>query len=208
MFEKNLFSRTLRRVKNWSIRLAICGGLGSGAIEDLYGEAARRIRSEEIKTLQKLQSFMRDNLPSDEDFRAAFATARMRNPKQTRHMLVALEKQARLDAQLGQELEPNLDESRVNLQHILPRNADESDWDAFTFDERQLFERRFGNVALLSANENRKAGNKPFREVKSIYAESDFLLTQQVANRDDWDPQSISARQEALAKLAVRTWPL
>jgi hypothetical protein len=47
-------------------------------------------------------------------------------------------------------------------------------------------------------------GNKLFAEKKLIYAASPLVLTQEVADYDDWGPVQIDQRQARLADLAPR----
>jgi hypothetical protein len=35
----------------------------------------------------------------------------------------------------------------------------------------------------------------------------ELVLTSEIADYDDWNPQAISARQERLSELAVKAWP-
>ena len=202
------FCQIVAAVKRWSIRLAISGRLGSGGVEEAYGEASRRIRSGEITSIGKLTSFMRRVLPDDENFRAAFATSGARNNRQARYLLASLEQQARMELSKSTDLVPSLDESVVNIQHILPRNPASAEWSHVSADDRQIFTNRLGNIALFSVEDNRRVGAGSFDDGRVFYESSGLVLTREIADVPQWDRLAIVTRQNRLADLAVRTWPL
>src|SRR5262249_16898164 len=100
------------------------------------------------------------------------------------------------------------DEEKVNLEHVFPRNAKAEDWPAFKDVDPGEWSGRLGNLALLQKSKNTKIGNKPFSAKKPILAASVLLLTKMVGDEDDWTPETIQARQNELAALAVEVWPV
>ena len=68
--------------------------------------------------------------------------------------------------------------------------------------------RRLGNLAILGSKENSEIGNDSFSEKKKVLKKSNFKTTSSVAKKKDWTAESIVERQEQLAELAVKTWPL
>jgi hypothetical protein len=60
----------------------------------------------------------------------------------------------------------------------------------------------------MQARNNSIAGNSGFDTKRGLLKESTFKLTQSLAEYDQWGPSEIEARQQALAKLAVDTWPI
>jgi hypothetical protein len=191
-------------VANWSIRLAVTGGLGSGRVEDNYGHAAVGVSSGQITRLSQLRTQYNDIIPSDGQFREAFQTASIRNRRQARYILARLEKQLRVDAG-ERELVVDLDESNVDLEHIMPQGAG-PDWPG-SAEEKQFYLNRIGNLTLLLASENRDMGDAPFSDRIGVYATSQIMLTQELATRTEWNFRSITDRQRVLARLAVRAWP-
>ena len=61
---------------------------------------------------------------------------------------------------------------------------------------------------LLGAKDNVDNANKTFAEKKTIYKKSPFLVTSELAKYTKWGPDEIRKRQEELAKLAPKIWPL
>jgi hypothetical protein len=106
------------------------------------------------------------------------------------------------------ELVPNTDKNEVNLEHVLPKNADPADWPTFTSDELNDMKLMLGNMVLLRAADNTSLGNGGFPSKRSALAASQLALTKEVGLETDWTPDAIRARQERLADLAVTTWRL
>jgi hypothetical protein len=94
----------------------------------------------------------------------------------------------------------------INLEHVMPDRPCPG-WEISQSDA-QSFHRRLGNMALLAAKENVKNGVKPFSEKVQAYSESTYLFTQDIADASGWTGAEITQRQEILAQLAAKTWPL
>jgi hypothetical protein len=185
--------------------LAITGGLGSGRVEETYGTAALQVVTGQITRLSEIRRLSSQFVPTDEQFGEAFATATVRNRRQARYILSRLENQLRVDRKEG-ELAVVSDESKVNLEHIMPQ-AGGPDWPGSP-DEQRFYVDRLGNLALLLTTENRNLGNESFSVKKNVYASSQLLLTNELATRPVWDFDEIGARQRAMAGIAIRAWPL
>ena len=60
----------------------------------------------------------------------------------------------------------------------------------------------------MSSKLNSDAGNDTFASKKAHFAKSSFELTRQIAQESKWTAKEIANRQDVLAKLAVKTWPV
>jgi hypothetical protein len=203
-----MFSKIVCAVARWSIRLAIAGGLGSGSLEEAYGRAARKIRRGEITDDTQLQGDLAALLPTDSVFRAAFAVKEMSRGPQVRHLLVGLERQARLDSGLQADVGAVEDETLVNWEHVMPRNPPPGGWDGVPADVHAAYVNRLGNSALMLATANSGAANETFSAKKKRYLQSELLLTREIGNQSVWSSKEIEERQGRMADLAVRYWPL
>lgn len=67
---------------------------------------------------------------------------------------------------------------------------------------------RLGNQVLLAATVNSKLGNATFDTKKPALTSSEFSLTREAGSFKSWGVAEIAKRQEQLAALAVKTWPL
>jgi hypothetical protein len=195
----------IKNMLSWSVRFLIHGGLGTGAIETNYSQAAKAIREGKITTAAKLFGYLKSVIPTDAKFRTALLSASVSKAFLARYYLRALEQQ---EGDLpGAELVPNDNSEVINLEHILPQNPS-SIWSHFPEEEQTLLFDKLGNLALMTTRINAKAGNDGFAFKKKLYAKSEFRLTQSLAKYSRWDRRSIEDRQAHLADLALKAWPI
>lgn len=194
--------QALRLCVAWSIRFLIVGGRG-GLLDRHYALAAQGIGKGEIKTVRELKAKV-DIVPTDAEFEAAFATARVSKSYLAKYYLRALELQVKNDPE--PELIPNED-AVLNLEHVLPENP-HANWLEVSAEDVEANKKRLGNMVLLQAKKNSTIGNAPFSEKRVVLAESSLHLTAEVGAKKKWGAKEIAARQARLAKLAVLTWPI
>jgi uncharacterized protein DUF1524 len=194
----------LKLLVSWGVRLLIAGS-NAGALEKNYSNRAVDIRNKAIRTADQLQKAMRGLIPGDEDFKRAFAIAKVGKGWLARYYLQALERQA--TGKEEPELVPNTNEEEVNLEHVLPQNPAPGTWTEFDPESAAAYTNRLGNLALMKNKENSLSGNEEFKDKKKRYTNSDFLLTKSIAGLSGWEPQAIENRQLKLANLAAKTWP-
>jgi hypothetical protein len=187
----------------WSVRFLIVGGRG-GFLDRNYAVAAQEVASGRLKTAKALILALKNAIPSDSLFEAAFSEARVSQAYLARYYLRALELKAK--GQNEPELVPSDEEQSVNLEHILPENPGEL-WPEIDTEIASAYYRRLGNMVILQAKKNSMIGNSKFSDKKSILKDSAFALTVDVTKNTNWGPKEISDRQKQLAKLAVQTWP-
>jgi hypothetical protein len=203
-FEPSELEKLLELVVAWSVRWFVVGGGSGGVVERLYAEAARDINNGKFKAADEVAFRFQDEVPNDAGFQRAFREMTVRRGWLARYYLSALERAMRPEAE--PELVPNQNVDEVNLEHVLPRNADIDEWPSFSAEEAQDMRLMLGNQVLLKKSRNTKLGNKPFVVKRPILASSDLLLTREVGEREEWTPDAIRARQERLAKLALVVW--
>ena len=68
---------------------------------------------------------------------------------------------------------------------------------------------RLGNLALLNAKKNELIGDAEYAVKRPIFAQSEVELTADIAKKyDTWAPEQVIKRQEELAELALKAWPI
>lgn len=203
-FEPAQIRAAAKMLMSWSVRFMVAGSGGGGPLDRAYGQLAKDVWDESIKTAAQIKEKVRPGvLRPDSEFMQAFANARVSKNALARYYLRALElyRQGDPNADLG----GTLDESHVaNVEHIMPQRQSES-W-PLDEQEAQQYRKRLGNMVLLSPEDNVKLGNKPFSEKRKVYAKCPFLLTQEVAKFDEWGPVEIDDWQQLLAEKAVEIW--
>ena len=198
-------TKSLKALVNISVRFLIVGGLGGGALEQKYCDGAVKINKKEIETADELIEFMKTSTPSDSEFKSAFNNATVSKNYLARYYLRALEM---IEQEVAEpEFVPNSSKDVVTLEHILPQNPSQ-EWGYINTDDAKANYKRLGNLALLKKTLNSEIGNNGFDEKKPFYESSDFKLTSSIAEFEDWGIDEINERQEHLAELALKTWPV
>jgi hypothetical protein len=185
---------------NWSVR-CLLSGVPSGTLESYYSETAKNITNGQIKTTIDVFKAIAAVIPADDRFEAAVAVANVGQPQLARYYLRSLQITVDNNKQYGP-----FDSASVTLEHILPK--DPKNYPKFSQEDAKANLNRLGNQALLEATENSGVGNVAFSIKGPVLAKSLFSLTSEVGALADWNLGEITARQAALAKLAVKTWPL
>jgi hypothetical protein len=204
-FSEAEFETAIVFLASLSVRLVITGRTRSGTIETTFAEAAKQVSSKEVTGLSALKVVLAKVIVSDADFKQEFAIARVTNASAARYYLRALE-----GAQAS-EKEPwyilNDDPAAMTLEHVLPQNADES-WSDLDDDQQKRLVRRLGNLCIMDKTGNGAVANKSFAEKRNVLSKAPYKLTSMIAEYEYWGPEQITERQNKLAELAVRAWPV
>jgi hypothetical protein len=204
-FEAHELKKLLKLLVSWTVRGLVVGGIGKGATEAGYVNAAVAIRGGKVTNVAELFEVMKEIIPSDDRFRASFVGFAPPSNKIARYYLIALERGEQGTAE--PELVPNENEEQVNLEHVLPRKPKVGEWPGFDVVDASEWSGRLGNLVLLQKSKNTKLGNKSFSTKRATLKASELVLTKQVAESEDWTPDAISSRQESLADVALKVWP-
>jgi hypothetical protein len=194
--------KAFRLFVSWSVRFLIYGGRG-GMLDEQYSRRAQEVGTGRITKARELRDAMERYVPSDTEFGAAFATARVSRAHLARYYLRSIDKLTKDDPQ--PEFLANEDAEQITLDHVLPLTPSD-DWNV-NEDEAESVQKMLGNLVLLRANQNRNLGNASFPKRKAVYSESGYYVTRMVADYERWGAKEIRDRQERLAELAVQTWP-
>lgn len=200
-FSQKEFQRLIKNAVSWSVRCLIVG-VPSGNLEGAYSKTAKAVSEERIKTVEELAKELITLVPADDRFEAAVSNAVVPTASLARYYLRKLQIVA--DGKDEPQYTPN-DGIAVTLEHILPQRPG-SEW-KLPQDKMQELYNRLGNQALLAGSVNSSIGNVGFNSKRQALADSPFSLTNAVSNQTDWGEKEISARQNELAKLAVKAWP-
>lgn len=204
-FHKRESEKSLYSIVSLIVRLIVSGTLSSGVFERHFSITAMKVRNEEISNQSELLDALKSITPGDERFKEAFETFTISNSSIAKYLLSTLENYRRNDQ--GSELIPNNDETIVNLEHVLPKKLND-DWAGFDEDEHKLYFKRLGNMTILNSRKNSRIGNKSFAEKTPIYAESEFLITTEIAANSTWTKDLINERQKQLSSDAIKCWKM
>ncbi len=193
-------ARLLNKVAAWSVRGLFAGRLGGGVADETFGDTAQAISNGTAKNQPDVRKLLDRLMPTDEDFRAAFASYGDVSTSRAKYLLAMLEKAD--DLRHDRPTKPIEWHSRsVTVEHILPAAHSASS------KEDSAVVQTLGNLALLEKRLNHLAGGKGFGDKRAIYRDSGFELTKRLAMKRTWRPKSVVERTRELADLACLAWP-
>ena len=194
------FKRILKACLVISMRYNVIGGRNPNDQETVYNAAALKIRKNKVFVIV----YLKEIYPDDDVFESEFSSKAFkntsRNHKILKYIFAELEKQTyRVDI--------NRDSELYTIEHIIPEAGGDS-WIYLGDDVLERCVYRIGNTTLLEKNLNRDIGNESFEKKKDAYGKSSIKLTQEIAQNTEWSEESITKRQETLAKSAKTIWRL
>ena len=205
-FPKKEADKAFKMIVSWIVRLTIASAGKVGRVEDRYAKMAHRIHGDiTFRTANALADDIIPDLATDDEFRKAFAIARVKKPTLSRYYLETIERQ--LIGENTPALIPNEDTNIVNLEHVVPQNP-AGKWGEMSLEEASSIWTRLGNQTLLKAKENSLIGNQDFTIKKPVLEESCFQISKKMGSHAKWTGEDITAHQEFMAEHAVKCWPL
>jgi len=96
----------------------------------------------------------------------------------------------------------------ITVEHILPRTPNQYWKNKFSEVSRQEWTNKLGNLALLNGAKNSAASNRPFSDKIKTYFQkkSDFVITNELENLNDWNMDELQLRHKNLKKEALDIW--
>ncbi len=202
-FSPDGFRDLLRVLSVISFRYNVIANKPSNEQERVYNHIAEQIEQAgwDFKTVLQALKPLYD---TDKNFKHAFAnknlrTTSSRNKRIVRYILAQLEEHLASVA-------IDIDSDRFNIEHIMPENLSE-EWSQISDYDHAAFLYRLGNFTLLASGQNRDIGNAGFTSKRAVYSNSEFQISQRVANENGfWDGTRIEAHQQWMANQAAAVW--
>jgi len=204
-FSPNEAAAAFQAFISWSVRLLVASSTRSESVIEPIANAAHKVHMGEIETLAALKRELIEIIPGDVQFKEAFESATVSKAALARYYLRSLEMAAKQEN--APWFIPNDDKQTINLEHILPEKPDEENWPVDE-DIVRSFSKSLGNLALLLAKSNSTLRSADFATKRVVYAQTPYVLTSQMATLSKWGPREIIERQNVMAKLALKAWPI
>lgn len=108
------------------------------------------------------------------------------------------------------------DPTILTIEHVLPQTVEAgTEWDSWWPEPeiRAAWVHKIANLVPLTQRRNSKAKNFDFKTKKEAYfggkkGVSSYILTSQVLGEEDWTPDVLKSRQEALLSVFDESWRL
>jgi hypothetical protein len=204
-FEASEAAKALALFVSVGVRILIASRTNSGQIEQNCAQTALATYRGEITKTQDLRDRLDPIIPGDADFEEAFRTTASSKPQLARYYLRSLEQA------LAQDPEPyfdlNDDPDAITLEHVLPKKV-EGNWPHISDEDVKRYSRRLGNLCLLQRTPNSDLRSAAFSVKRPILNAASYALTSEIGKFDQWSAVEIETRQERLAELSVKAWPV
>jgi uncharacterized protein with ParB-like and HNH nuclease domain len=198
------FTSILRVCTIISFRYNVIGNLAPNEQERVYSRVAIEFNQHNNSSVNDILQNLKQLYVSDTNFRNLFAekvlrTTQARNKKIARYILFEIEKHV-------SEVSYDFESGVYNLEHIMPESFGAA-WEHISERDYEQFVFRIGNMTLLRSDTNRRIGNNAFAEKREEFRNSEFSITQRIANENNfWNPDRINEHQKWLANQATAIW--
>ncbi len=191
-------SNLARALASLTIRHNLVCRRDPAKLETKAFEIARLISNGE--TPANILVSLRQLSPTDADFMANFATLAF-PPSKHATVQIVLRTIENNRANTGEKI--IAPPKKVHIEHIYPQNPQAGN--RWVDHDGQVY--LLGNLSLLAAALNMQQQNGPFAQKVASYQQSQFLITRELAAKNQWTSNEITARQQALCAEAIRIWP-
>ena len=198
---KEHFESVLRIIRAITFRYNVIGKLNPNILEKAYNAAAIEVNNGNLRTPKEIQKKLQDIYIDDESFKSSFSTKsfdtnKTKEKKLVRYILLSIENQ-------NYQKDYHLLDTSATIEHVFPENYMNVNED---IDNSMIY--RLGNLTLLEPALNKDCGDKPFKEKIKIYEKSQYSITKEIINNEDWNEDSIRNRQGQLARVATSIWKI
>jgi uncharacterized protein with ParB-like and HNH nuclease domain len=198
---KKYFPTILKMCVVISFRYNVIGKLNPNHMEKLYNNAANGVFNAKLTTAKDIFHALKDIYINDEEFSNNFSTkiiSTKQNKKIVKYILTKIENQL-------SEKDNDFNDANFTIEHILPEKFDEN-WNQQFNSEAENFIYRLGNYTLLESKKNNQCANKTFTDKTNIYQDSQYQLTKNHLQYDEWNVAALNQYQKQLAKYAKTIW--
>ena len=203
----------MEMIESFHIRWGVCGQ-STSRLDKIYNDICMELKDkqpQEFKEIikNKLLQEIKNNA-DDEIFRRNFSQRAFKpNETRTKYILWKLSKPTG---------ETALNIREIQTEHVMPQTLSD-EWIEYlkrktskTEEEIRALHRenlnRIGNLTIIKGEWNISMSNRLFSEKKEDYRKSEFQITKELSNHDEWTFKKIDERSKQLAEEACKIWSL
>ena len=192
------FGKLLKNLIAFIFRFQEIASLSPNKLETLYSKIAIDLYSKKINTYSEVKELLKELYIPDNKFRADFENWEIDKVKMIRYVLIKIENQI-----TGGDRSIFENES---VEHILPQKPSDvwADFGQARTIEQNIY--KLGNLTLLEKTKNREIGNISFADKKLCFEKSNYKITKDIVQEENWDQNAVIKRQKAFARIAQTIW--
>lgn len=204
-FSERDFVRVLRLVSTVSFRFGIVSGLNTNRLERAYHQAASAVIGHVARkpagVFERIKQIYVDDEKMRQDFARLVISTKAQRKRLVKYVLARLE-----EAMSGRPCDPDTDPGTI--EHVLPENPSRSWEESYPSGRWEQGVHRLGNLTLIEAGLNRRAGNDEYSSKLEQYRRSRYALTTRIPELapEQWTEALVAKRQQELARVAVQVW--
>jgi hypothetical protein len=189
-------AQCVEMLRGFILRRFVCGESSRG-----YGQMfVRALSKDEGNPVKTLEAYLLDRgWPDDHQFESAFVEFPLYQRGYTHEVLETLER-------ARGHREP-ADLQATEVEHVLPQTLSDAWIETLGSEATRIHSdwlHRPGNLTLSAYN--KELWNHPFAKKRERYAESNIVLTREIARQSHWSEEQIRTRGQELAKEAACIW--
>lgn len=208
---KNNILKILEMIEAFHIRWGICGQ-STGRLDQIYNEICDGLKQKNPEEYsdyieEKLSRYVKENV-DDEIFKRNSASRNFKFGEQrTKYILW------KLSDPTGEQI---LDINEIETEHIMPQTLSEQwiddlqkqtgkDKNQITALHEEMLN-HIGNLTIIKESWNRSMSNRIFAQKKIDYKKSEFPITKELENQNQWAFDDIESRSKRFSEKAVKIW--
>ena len=203
--DRTSLAKVLQFIESYLVRRLFCD-IETAGLNRFFMELTQQIPPGDIvqATRQALsQPTLRRRWPDDEEFTKGLLTYPLYEGSRAEQRRLVIET-FETDRQHKEPVELH----GLTVEHVMPQQLTD-EWREVLGENADATHRNLvhtlGNLTLTGYNP--ELSNKPFREKRAYFADSNVAMNKEIAEEAGWGPEQIRSRAEQLAKRAIEIWP-
>lgn len=203
--DRTSLAKVLQFIESYLVRRLFCD-IETAGLNRFFMELTQQIPPGDIvqATRQALsQPTLRRRWPNDEEFAKGLLTYPLYEGSRAEQRRLVIET-FETDRQHKEPAELH----GLTVEHIMPQQLTD-EWREVLGENADATHKNLvhtlGNLTLTGYNS--ELSNKPFREKRVNFADSNVVMNREIAEEASWGPEQIRSRTEHLARRAIEIWP-
>lgn len=190
--------KTLEIVESFLVRRAVVGMEPTG-LHAVFKSLWEKTKGDPKLVVEKIQTTT-IHCPVDEDVLKVVAEERLDKRQILKYLLTRLEEDYVNDNKFDSTT------ANMTYEHVLPRNLTPEWRRVFTREEHSLLVGKVGNLVPLTKGQNSSFKDSSWDKKRKMMRGSNWKITQHVARKSRWTPQTIKRRTTDIGNWIVGNW--